>query len=130
MNTRALLVSILKVAIQKHKLYCFVPLTELNKHLLLVLLREGYFNAIYIDEDNPQPLICVKFKYYHNKSVLRHIKLISKPGKKAYITYKQLKHRLSSYRNMKLLLSTSNGVMSSNQALNEKVGGEILFEYY
>lgn len=31
---------------------------------------------------------------------------------------------------MKILLSTDKGVISSNQALNERIGGEVLFEFY
>lgn len=130
MNNRALFVSIIKVAMQKNKLHCTVPLTYVNFQVLSILLREGYLYAIHIDDTIKKPKIHVKFKYLHNKSVLKHIQLLSKPGKKIYISFKKLRHHLMSAKNRKLVLSTSNGVISSDQALNEKVGGELLLEYY
>lgn len=132
MNTKALLVSNIKIALQKNQLYCTIPYTTFNFQILNTLLKEGYLYAIHVIE-SPEKIkknIIVKFKYYHNKSVLKYIKLISRPGKKTYWSYKKLKYNLSSHKNKKILVSTSLGVISSDQALNEQIGGEIIFEYY
>lgn len=131
MNTRALLISIINVALKTNKLYCSVPLTTTNIEIVFILLQEGYLYSIVLDEDNKyNPRILLKLKYHHNKSVLKYIKLLSKPGKKHYITSKKLKALSSSHRHKKYILSTSKGIVSSEQALNEGIGGEALFEYY
>jgi small subunit ribosomal protein S8 len=56
--------------------------------------------------------------------VIRHIERYSKPGRRVYQGYKEVKRVLDGLGIA--ILSTSQGVMSDRQAKQKKVGGEIL----
>lgn len=121
------MISSMNLAIKNNKLYCKVPYTLFNYRILDILLKEGYLYSITILKERDY-LISVKLKYYHNKNVLRYLKQLSKPGDKTYWSYKKLK-LFSSYNNkQKLIISTNKGIMTSEQALNDHLGGEVLFE--
>ena len=61
-----------------------------------------------------------------NKKVLRETKNISKSGKRTYVSVKNLWLLDSISKNGCFILSTSKGMMSSNRALKENIGGELL----
>lgn len=134
-NPKASLVSNIKMALVSNKLTCTVPYTSINLEIVKKLLHEGYLHAIsvnngYTNDQSLKTTISLKFKRHHNNIVMRSIKLMSRPGKKEYWSYKHLKNYILARSNTKVLLSTDKGVISSDQALNERIGGEVLFEYY
>jgi small subunit ribosomal protein S8 len=58
------------------------------------------------------------------EKVIRHIERYSKPGRRVYQGYKDIRRVLDGLGIA--ILSTSRGVMSDRQARQQKVGGEIL----
>ena len=56
--------------------------------------------------------------------VIRHIERYSKPGRRVYQGYKEVRRVLDGLGIA--IISTSKGVMSDRQAKKDKVGGEIL----
>jgi small subunit ribosomal protein S8 len=73
----------------------------------------------------PQIVLQVYLKYGPDgERVIRHIERYSKPGRRVYQGYKEVKRVLDGLGIA--ILSTSKGVMSDRQAKKEKVGGEIL----
>ena len=73
----------------------------------------------------PHVVLQVFLKYGPDgEKVIRHIERYSKPGRRVYQGYKEVKRVLDGLGIA--ILSTSKGVMSDRQAKKEKVGGEIL----
>jgi small subunit ribosomal protein S8 len=73
----------------------------------------------------PQVVLQVYLKYGPDgEKVIRHIERYSKPGRRVYQGYKDVKRVLDGLGIA--ILSTSKGVMSDRQAKKEKVGGEVL----
>jgi small subunit ribosomal protein S8 len=73
----------------------------------------------------PHAVLQVFLKYGPDgEKVIRHIERYSKPGRRVYQGYKDVKRVLDGLGIA--ILSTSKGVMSDRQAKKEKVGGEVL----
>ena len=61
----------------------------------------------------------------NKKPILSDLKIVSKPGLRVYIEVRDLEKRRkpSIY-----LISTSKGILSSREAIKQRVGGEIIAE--
>ena len=122
-----------------------MPATKLKVALAKVLLEEGfilgYRTGKYVEVRNdqgkhkdfqeveklgePHVTLQVFLKYGPDgERVIRHIARYSKPGRRVYQGYKDVKRVLDGLGIA--ILSTSKGVLSDRQAKREKVGGEIL----
>jgi small subunit ribosomal protein S8 len=116
--------------------------TKLKVALAEVLLKEGFIlgyqtgkyaeNAekqkefqVQTDLGQPHIILQVYLKYGPDgEKVIRHIERYSKPGRRVYQGYKEVRKVLDGLGIA--ILSTSKGVMSDRQAKKDKVGGEIL----
>ena len=124
-----------------------MPATNLKVALAKVLLEEGfilgYRTGQYAESDSAtgggkqkeftevaqltesHVVLQVFLKYGPDgERVIRHIARYSKPGRRVYQGYKDVKRVLDGLGIA--ILSTSKGVMSDKSAKREKVGGEIL----
>jgi small subunit ribosomal protein S8 len=120
-----------------------MPATKLKVALAKVLHEEGFIlgyqtgkwveNAetkekeFQVVEDLGQPhvVLQVYLKYGPDgERVIRHIERYSKPGRRVYQGYKDVRRVLDGLGIA--ILSTSKGVMSDREAKKQKVGGEIL----
>jgi small subunit ribosomal protein S8 len=123
-----------------------MPATKLKVAVAKVLLEEGFILGFrfgkYVETQlegggtqrdfheveklgEPQVILQVYLKYGPDgEKVIRHIERYSKPGRRVYQGYKDVKRVLDGLGIA--ILSTSKGVMSDRQAKKEKVGGEVL----
>lgn len=98
--------------------------SKMNRAILTILKKEGYI-ADFKPLDTPQVnLIRVYLKYVDNRSVIKNLRRISKPGLKIYVPSKKIPSVL---RGLGIaIISTSKGVVTDREARELKVGGEIL----
>ena len=76
-----------------------------------------------INEDGKY--ITVNIKYQNKRPMLTDIKLISKPGLRIYISADELeKVRKPSF----MIVTTSKGVLTREEAIKKRVGGEVIAE--
>ena len=120
-----------------------MPATKLKVAVAEVLLKEGfilgYRTGAYgenaetgakefaesADLGKPHVVLQVFLKYGPDgEKVIRHIQRYSKPGRRVYQGYKDVRRVLDGLGIA--ILSTSRGVMSDRDAKRAKVGGEIL----
>ena len=118
--------------------FCDMPATKVKVAIAKVLVEEGFvlgyrtgkYNAAGefeegADLSQPHVVLQVFLKYGPDgEKVIRHIERYSKPGRRVYQGYKDVKRVLDGLGIA--ILSTSKGVLSDRQAKREKVGGEIL----
>lgn len=100
-----------------------VPYSKIKEEILRVLKEEGYI-ANYRKVDAPnKSYLRIFLKYGPDKEqVIRDIIRISKPGRRIYRGYKDLKtDDFTTY-----ILSTPKGVISDKEAKKLKVGGEVI----
>ena len=103
-----------------------IPSSKLKISIAKVLKEEGYIRNYKFIKDNKQGILRIYLQYLENrrKHVIYGIKRISKPGKRVYIKSTKIPLVLNGLGIA--ILSTSFGIMTDKQALNNNVGGEIL----
>ncbi|NJM81597.1 MAG: 30S ribosomal protein S8 [Tabrizicola sp.] len=101
------------------------PASKLRAWVLDVLTAEGYIRGYEKAETaNGQGELVISLKYYEGTPVIRELKRVSKPGRRVYMSVKEI----PSVRNGLgvSIVSTPKGVMSDASARTANVGGEVL----
>jgi small subunit ribosomal protein S8 len=96
-----------------------------------VLKREGYIWDWREAEHEKAPckLLSIELKYGPNgERVIRHIRRVSKPGRRVYSPAGRLKPVLDGLGIS--IISTSRGVISDREARQRNLGGEVLCEVW
>ena len=101
-----------------------VPGSEMKARIVEILKEEGYIKNFRIYQDNLQGVIRIYLKYKDEKSVIRGIKRISKPGRRNYVKRDKIPKFLNGLG--LTILSTSSGVMTDHECREKGVGGEVL----
>jgi small subunit ribosomal protein S8 len=96
---------------------------KLCSQVLNVLWDEGYILG-YRTVNNNSNMFEIFLKYNQNLPSITNIKSISKPGKRVYLSAKQL-WKLDSSTGL-IILSTNKGVLSIDNCKRVNVGGEPL----
>ena len=90
-----------------------------------MLFKNGLINSYEITKYNKR--IKVFCSYMSNKQAFTRLEVISKPGRKVYMSYHKLKKLWKSRFNRNVfILSTNRGYLTSEEAIRNKIGGEIL----
>lgn len=90
------------------------------------LKLEGFIqNWRHLKEGNPQGVLRIYLKYTkERKPIIRHIRRISKPGLRIYVTKTKVPKILSGIGIA--VLSTPKGILTDAQAKAQGVGGEVI----
>ena len=107
-----------------------IPASKLKKNITKILFDQGYILSYKFEENSVQGTIKIALKYdkLTKEPVIRKIQRISKPGLRKYTGIQDLPRVLNGLGIA--IVSTSHGVMTSKQAKNENVGGEVLCYVY
>lgn len=103
--------------------------SRMNKSILDVLKAEGFIDS-YEEKTLREGIseIVVTLKYHQGSPSIKMLKRVSRPGRRVYSSFSDLK---PVYNGLGLsVLSTSKGVVTDSTARSEKVGGEVLFQVY
>lgn len=122
--------TIIRNAIKANHRIVNIPASSLKKEITRVLHDQGYIQNFRFEEEGPQGNIKIALKYNPEtkQSAIQHIERISKPGLRKYAHTNNLPRVLNGLGIA--ILSTSKGVMTSKQAKEEHIGGEILCYVY
>ncbi len=102
-----------------------IPGSKLKVAIARILKDEGYIENFRVTRDRPQPNIVITLKYDENgKPVITGLKRVSKPGRRIYVTRREIPWVMSGMG--VAILSTSKGVMTDKQARRLGIGGEVL----
>ena len=106
-----------------------VPNSKLNRAILDVLKETGWIKDYKVSDDNRQIVVTLKYKKgKYPIPVIQNIKIYSKPGRRWYIKAKELPPTRSGYGIR--IISTSQGVMSTDKARKLGIGGELICEIW
>jgi len=107
-----------------------IPASNLKKEITKILFDQGYILSYKFEENTAQGSIKIALKYDKatKEPVIRKIQRISKPGLRKYTRSDDLPRVLNGLGIA--VVSTSHGVMTSKQAREQKVGGEVLCYVY
>jgi small subunit ribosomal protein S8 len=106
-----------------------MPLSKVKRGLAEVLKREGFIWDFEELQANPSNQLRLHLKYGPNgERLIRHIKRVSKPGRRIYSGADSLRPVLNGL-GIKII-STSRGVISDREARQRHLGGEVLCELW
>jgi len=92
--------------------------------IMQIFQDKGYIESFHIVENGSKKSIQVNLKYENDKSVINEIKRVSKPGRRVYKPSSEIKQFKNGYGT--IIITTSKGVLSNDEAHRQGVGGEVL----
>jgi len=103
-----------------------MPASRIKHEIARVLEEEGYIRNFRMDAgERPQGVLGITLKYdATNTSVIQGLRKISTPGKRRYVSCKEMPKVLDGAGIA--IISTSKGLLTDQQCLAENVGGEVL----
>ena len=101
-----------------------VPTSKLKVAIVEVLKKAGYIADFSIKSAEPRDILVVTINAEGTAPRINEIEKISKPGRRVYTAADEIP-TIKSGRGM-VLISTSKGVMSGQEAKKLRLGGEIL----
>ena len=107
-----------------------IPASNIKKEITKILFDQGYIlNYKFEEGENPQGTIKIALKYDgDNISAIKNLHRVSRPGLRQYAGYKDMPRVLNGLGIA--IVSTSQGVMTNQEAKNRKIGGEVLCFVY
>ena len=108
--------------------HVMAPYSEFCKNVVSVLKQTGYvsdFEVVELRAGVKKIKISIRFNSL-GKNMLTTMKLFSKPSCRVYYTYDKLRLLLAKDKVKTFIVSTSSGVCSADEALEKKIGGELL----
>ncbi|THV60033.1 30S ribosomal protein S8 [Flagellimonas alvinocaridis] len=107
-----------------------VPASNLKKQITKILFDQGYILSYKFEDDGAQGNIKIALKYdkFTKEPIIKKLQRVSKPGLRKYAGSGELPRVLNGLGIA--IVSTSHGVMTSKQAKQENVGGEVLCYVY
>lgn len=115
-------------AISKRK-EVVLPFSNINKEIGKVLVQEGFLENIKEEENNGKKSLRAVIRYVGRIPVLTDVKVISKPSLRIYESVKKILE-IKKRGKRTVIISTSKGVMTADQANKKGVGGEVLFSIW
>ena len=100
-----------------------IPHSKIKENIANILKKEGYINDVSVD-GKAVKTIQIKLKYNGRKPVIEGLRRISTPGLRNYVGSTEIP-RVRGGLGISII-STSQGVMSGQDARKKNAGGELL----
>jgi small subunit ribosomal protein S8 len=106
-----------------------LPYSNLNREIGKVLQKEGFLTEVKETKNKNRRMLQATIAYEKRLPVLSNVIVISKPSLRIYKPSKNISD-IEKRGKHKVVLTTSQGVMTGVDARKKGVGGEILFEIW
>ncbi|MDO8608971.1 MAG: 30S ribosomal protein S8 [bacterium] len=104
------------------------PHSGFKEEIVKKLLALKYIKSYTVSEEKIKKTMTIELLYHENVASLTDVRIFSTPGRRYYVSYKDLKPVLSGYGFS--ILSTPKGIMTNIEARKLKLGGELLFNIW
>lgn len=105
-----------------------VPSSKMKKVVAKQLVKNGYLSGVKVEASKPRDVLVVTINKDGENSTINEITRVSKPGRRVYVGSAEIP-KVKSGRGL-VLVSTSKGVMTGQEAVKNKLGGELLLKVY
>ena len=105
-----------------------VPTSKLKKVVADQLVKNNYLAEAKVEEGKPRGTLVVTINRPGENCNINEIARVSKPGRRVYVTANDIP-KVKQGRGI-VLVSTSKGVMTGNEAVKNRLGGEVLLKVY
>jgi len=101
-----------------------VPSSQIKLSIARILKEEGFIEDYETLEGKPQQMIKLQLKYADKLPALLGLEKVSKPGLRVYVERREIPRV---YGGLGIaILSTSQGIMTGQEAWRRHLGGEVL----
>ncbi len=105
-----------------------IPHSGVKESIARVLKDEGYIEDFQVLPEKPQAVLRIKLKYTGDRrsrrAIINGLERVSKPGRRIYVGSSDIPWVLSGMGIA--IVTTSQGVMTGQQARRRGIGGEVL----
>ncbi|MEK7629784.1 MAG: 30S ribosomal protein S8 [Patescibacteria group bacterium] len=101
------------------------PFSKMDLSVAELLARQNIVKKVEVRGRSQKKSLEIELK---DEPVIHGLKLLSRPSRRLYAGYKEIKRPKGGYG--LLVLSTPKGIMTASEALKQKVGGQLLFEIW
>ena len=102
-----------------------MPNSRMKQEIARLLKDEGYIKEYRVVSGTPYDTLLIELKFGRNrKRILTDVKRVSRPGRRVYARKDRLPRVLGGLGTA--ILSTSTGIITSRQAAERGVGGEVI----
>ncbi len=105
-----------------------VPSSKLKKVVAEQLKANKYLTDVKVEAGSPRDTLVVTINKPGENSTINEIVRVSKPGRRVYVSATDIP-RVKSGRGL-VLISTSKGVITGQEAVKARLGGEVLLKVY
>ena len=105
-----------------------VPSSKMKKVVAEQLKKAGYLADVKVEAAKPRDILVVTINKPGENSTINEITRLSKPGRRMYVKSAEIP-KVKSGRGL-VLISTSKGVITGQEATKQKLGGELLLKVY
>lgn len=105
-----------------------VPTSKLKKVVAEQLVKHNYLANVAVEDGTPRGTLVVTLAKDGQSCPITEINRVSKPGRRVYVSANDIP-KVKQGRGT-VLVSTSQGVMTGQEATKLKLGGEVLLKVY
>ncbi len=105
-----------------------VPASNMKRTVAEQLKKAGYLTAVTTEKGTPRDTLVITINEPGTNTTINEIVRLSKPGRRVYAAVSEIP-RVKSGRGI-VLVSTSKGVMTDNEARKARLGGELICKVY
>lgn len=116
--------TIIRNGIAVSRLSVTVPYSKLKNSIVDILKNEGFVKDFTVEGSGTKKSLRIFLKYVDGESVIHEISRVSKPGRRTYRGFNDLKPVVGGLGVS--ILTTSHGVLTNKQAKARSVGGEVI----
>ena len=116
----------LKNAGRVRKESVLIPYSKLKEAIANVLVTEGYVKSA--SKKKTSPFLEIVLNYHNGESKIKEVERISKTSRRVYKGFEDIHPMKGGFG--KTIFSTPKGILTDRQAIQQKVGGEVLFKIW
>lgn len=105
-----------------------VPTSKLKVAVAEGLKKGGYIETVEVEDEKPRGILHIVINNAGEIAKINEISKVSKPGRRVYAAADEIP-KVKSGRGI-VLVSTSKGIMTGEEARKNRLGGEILVKVY
>jgi small subunit ribosomal protein S8 len=114
------------IAVRKHEVS--LPHSSIKENVARLLQKSNFIDGVYVKDAEVGKTLTVTINDENSNARITEIVRLSKPGRRHYVNAKEIP--IVKRGRGVVIISTSKGVMTGDQAKAEKVGGELICKVY
>lgn len=105
-----------------------LPSSRIKQMIAGELKKAGYLSGVIVEKGTPQDTLVITINEAGTNPTINEITRVSKPGRRVYSSAAEIP-RVKNGRGV-ILVSTSKGILTDNEARKQHLGGELICKVY